>query len=182
MTPQELSRIVRDQTPLITPRMFLRRCGPTMPALFSITSMIPKSRSIRAGTRTARRKTADVSLSGPSPSISGARRRTGDGAEIRQEGDRYLWPDDLSVDHCRGELVYAMAKEHWGGGSISEASKATLAFGYGALQSNRIWPKVDADNMSGILALRRASRQFEGTLRQDVRVRGMFRDVKLIRC
>jgi len=86
---------------------------------------------------------------------------------------------NLSAEHCRGELVYAMAKEHWGGGMMTEALKATLAFAYGPLQLNRIWAKVDPDNMSSILVLKRASWQFEGTLRQEVRVRGMFRDIKL---
>jgi ribosomal-protein-alanine N-acetyltransferase len=86
---------------------------------------------------------------------------------------------NVSADHCRGELVFAMAKEHWGGGMMSEALKATLAFGYGPLQLNRIWAKVDADNMSTVLVLKRASWQFEGSLRQDVKVRGTFRDVKL---
>lgn len=46
-------------------------------------------------------------------------------------------------------------------------------------QLNRILAKVDPDNMSGILVLKRSSWQFEGALRQDVRVHGMFRDGKL---
>lgn len=85
----------------------------------------------------------------------------------------------VSADHCRGEVAFAMAKEHWGGGLMAEALKATLAFGFGALQLNRIWAKVDPDNINTIRLLRRASWQFEGTLRQDVKVRGMFRDVNL---
>jgi RimJ/RimL family protein N-acetyltransferase len=72
-----------------------------------------------------------------------------------------------------------MAKEHWGAGIRSEALKATLVFGYGALQLNRIWAKVDPDNMKTVLVLKRASWQFEGTLRQDVRVRGTLRDIRL---
>jgi len=85
----------------------------------------------------------------------------------------------VSADHCRGEMVFAMAKEHWGSGLMAEALKAMLTFGYGALQLNRIWAKVDPDNINTIRLLKRASWQFEGTLRQDVKVRGMFRDVKL---
>ncbi len=86
---------------------------------------------------------------------------------------------NISADHCRGEQVFAMAKEQWGGGKMGEALKAMLAFGYGALQLNRIFAKVDPDNMKTILVLKRATWQFEGTLRQEVKVRGTFRDVKL---
>jgi [ribosomal protein S5]-alanine N-acetyltransferase len=37
---------------------------------------------------------------------------------------------NLSAEHGGGELVYAMAKEHWGGGMMGEALKATHAVGY----------------------------------------------------
>lgn len=85
----------------------------------------------------------------------------------------------VSAEHCRGEIAFAMAKEHWGGGLMAEVLKATLAFGYGALQLNRIWAKVDLDNINTIRTLRRAGWQFEGTLRQDVKVRGTFRNVNM---
>jgi ribosomal-protein-alanine N-acetyltransferase len=85
----------------------------------------------------------------------------------------------VSAEHCRGEIAFALAKEHWGGGLMAEALKATLAFGYGALQLNRIWAKVDPDNINTVRTLRRAGWQFEGTLRQDVKVRGTFRDVNM---
>ena len=68
----------------------------------------------------------------------------------------------VSAEHCRGELAFAMAKEHWGGGLMAEALRATLAFGFGALELNRIWAKVDPDNMKTTLVLRRVSWQFEG--------------------
>lgn len=85
----------------------------------------------------------------------------------------------VSAEHCRGELAFAMAKEHWGGGLMGEALKAVLAFGYGPLQLNRIWARVDPGNMNAMRLLKRAGWQSEGTLRQDAKVRGQFRDVKL---
>ena len=85
----------------------------------------------------------------------------------------------ISAEHCRGELAFAMAKEHWGGGLMGEALTAMLTFGYGPLQLNRIWARVDPDNMNAMRLLKRAGWQFEGTLRQDAKVHGQFRDVKL---
>jgi len=176
----ELSRIVRDQTPLMTTRMLLR---PLRTDDASAVFHYAHDPEVTKYTSWNAHSTVEESRRFIERTIAEYQR--GENAELAMElkSDKKMIGTcgliNLSADHCRGELVYAMAKEHWGGGLMGEALKATLAFGYGALQLNRIWAKVDADNMSGILVLKRASWQFEGTLRQDVKVRGMFRDVKL---
>ena len=62
---------------------------------------------------------------------------------------------------------------------MAEALKALLAFAYGPLQLNRVWSRVDPDNMNTIRVLKRSGWQFEGLLREDMKVRGRYRDVKL---
>jgi len=180
MQPQELSRIVREQTPLLTPRMLLR---PLRMDDASAVFHYAHDPEVAQYTKWEAHRTVEDSRRFIEQTIAEYQR--GVNAELAMElkSDKKVIGTcgliNVSADHCRAELVFAMAKEHWGGGIMGEALKATLTFGYGALQLNRIWAKVDPDNMKTVLVLKRASWQFEGTLRQDVKVRGTFRDVKL---
>jgi len=180
MKPQELSRIVREQTPLVTARMLLR---PLRPDDASAVFHYAHDPEVTQYTQWDAHRTIEDSRRFIEQTIAAYQR--GENAELAIElkSDKKVIGTcgliNVSADHCRGELVFAMGKEHWGGGIMGEALKATLAFGYGALQLNRIFAKVDPDNMKTILVLKRATWQFEGTLRQDVKVRGTFRDVKL---
>ena len=180
MKPQELSRIVREQTPLVTARMLLR---PLRPDDASAVFHYAHDPEVTQYTQWDAHRTIEDSRRFIEQTIAGYQR--GENAELAIElkSDKKVIGTcgliNVSADHCRGELVFAMAKEHWGGGIMGEALKATLAFGYGPLELNRIFAKVDPDNMKTILVLKRATWQFEGTLRQDVKVRGTFRDVKL---
>lgn len=180
MKPQELSRIFRDQTPLMTARLVLR---PLRPDDANDVFNYAHDPEVTRYTTWDAHRTVEDSRAFIEQTIAGYQR--GENAELALElkADKKVVGTcgmvGVSADHCRGEIAFAMAKEHWGGGLMTEALKATLAFGFGPLQLNRIWAKVDPDNMKTILVLRRASWQFEGTLRQDVKVRGMFRDVNL---
>ena len=180
MKPQELSRIVREQTPLVTARMLLR---PLRADDASAVFNYARDPEVTQYTQWDAHRTIEDSRRFIEQTIAAYQR--GENAELAIElksGKKVIGTCgviNISADHCRGELVFAMAKENWGGGIMGEALKAILAFGYGPLQLNRIFAKVDPDNMKTILVLKRATWQFEGTLRQDVKVRGTFRDVKL---
>ena len=180
MKPQELGRIVREQTPLVTARMLLR---PLRAEDASAVFNYAHDPEVTRYTQWDAHRTIEDSRRLIEQTIAAYQR--GENAELAIElkSEKKVIGTcgliNLSADHCRGELVFAMAKEHWGGGIMGEALKAMLAFGYGALQLNRIFAKVDPDNMKTILVLKRDTWQFEGTLRQEVKVRGTFRDVKL---
>jgi len=180
MKPQELSRIVREQTPLVTARMLLR---PLRPDDASAVFHYAQDPEVTKYTTWDAHRTVEDSKRLIEHTIAEYQR--GENAVLAMElkSEKKVIGTcgliNVSAEHCRGELVFVMAKEHWGGGMMGEALRATLTFGYGALQLNRIWAKVDPDNMKTTLVLRRAGWQFEGTLRQDVKVRGTFRDVKL---
>ncbi len=180
MKPQELGRIVREQTPLVTTRMLLR---PLRADDASAVFNYAHDPEVTRYTQWDAHRTIEDSRRFIEQTIAAYQR--GENAELAIElkSDKKVIGTcgliNISADHCRGELVFAMAKENWGGGIMGEALKAMLAFGYGALQLNRIFAKVDPDNMKTILVLKRATWQFEGTLRQEVKVRGTFRDVKL---
>ncbi len=180
MKSQDISRILRDQTPLMTARLALR---PLRPEDASDIFQYAHDPEVTRYTTWDAHRTVDDSRTFIAQTIAGYQR--GENAELAMElktEKKVIGTCGLigvSAEHCRGEIAFAMAKEHWGGGLMAEALKATLAFGFGPLQLNRIWAKVDPDNINTIRLLRRASWQFEGTLRQDVKVRGMFRDVNL---
>jgi [ribosomal protein S5]-alanine N-acetyltransferase len=180
MTPLELSRIVRDQTPLTTPRMSLR---PLRTDDASAVFQYAHDPEVTKYTTWNAHTTVEESRRFIEQTIAEYQRGLNAELALELKSDKKLIGTcgliNVSAEHCRGEMVFAMAKEHWGGGMMGEALKATLTFAYGPLQLNRIFAKVDPDNMSTTLVLKRASWQFEGTLRQEVRVRGMFRDIKL---
>jgi [ribosomal protein S5]-alanine N-acetyltransferase len=180
MKPQELNRVIREHTPLMTVRLALRQLRPT--DADDIFHYAHDPEVTRYTTWDAHRTVAD-SLMFIEQTIAAYQR--GENVELAmelKETNKVIGTCGMvsvSAEHCRGELAFAMAKEHWGGGLMREALTAMLGFGYGPLQLNRIWARVDPDNMNTIRLLKRAGWQFEGTLRQDVKVRGQFRDVKL---
>ncbi|MFB3917791.1 MAG: GNAT family N-acetyltransferase [Terriglobales bacterium] len=181
MKPLEVSRVVREQTPLHTTRLMLR------PLRMDDASDIfhyAHDPEVTQYTTWDAHRTVEDSRRYIEQTIAAYQR--GENAELAMElkdADHKVIGtcgiSNVSAEHCRGELVFAMAKEHWGGGLMGEALKAVFTFAYGPLQLNRIWARVDPDNMNTIRVLKRAGWQFEGTLRQDAKVRGQFRDVKL---
>jgi ribosomal-protein-alanine N-acetyltransferase len=180
MKPQELSRIVLEQTPLMTARLVLRQLGPNDANDIFHYANDPE---VTQHTTWNAHRTAAESLTFIEQTIAAYQR--GENVELAlelRESKKVIGTCgmvSISAEHCRGELAFAMAKEHWGSGLMGEALTAMLTFGYGPLQLNRIWARVDPDNMNAMRVLKRAGWQFEGTLRQDVKVRGQFRDVKL---
>jgi len=180
MNPQELSRIAREQTPLMTARLALRQLRPT--DADDVFHYAHDPEVTQYTTWDAHRTVAD-SLMFIEQTIAAYQR--GENVELAMElrdSKKVIGTCGMvsvSAEHCRAELAFAMAKEHWGHRLMGEALTAVLTFGYGPLQLNRIWARVDPDNMRTTLVLKRAGWQFEGTLRQDAKVRGQFRDVKL---
>ncbi len=180
MKPQELGHVVRENIPLLTARLILRSLRPDDAGAVFEYAHDPE---VTRYTTWDAHATVEESRRYIDKIIAGYQR--GDNAElaIEHKADRKVIGacglKAVSLEHCRGELVFAMAKQYWGSGLMAEALKATLAFAYGPLQLNRVFAKVDPDNMNTIRLLRRAGWMLEGCLRQDVRVRGQFRDVKL---
>jgi len=180
MNSQELGRVFREKTPLSTARLILRPLRlDDASAVFHYAHNPEVTRytswDTHATVEDSRRYIQEI--------IAGYLR--GESAELAIEHNAEKKVigacgfKAISAEHCRAEIVFAMAKEYWGGGLMTEALRAVLAFGFGPLQLNRVFAKVDPDNMNTIRVLKRAGWVFEGTLRQDMQVRGQFRDVKL---
>ena len=82
-------------------------------------------------------------------------------------------------EHARAELVFALAKCHWGKGFMTEATKEVLRYGFTRMALNRIEAIVDGENVATVRVLKRENMAFEGIMREGVKVRGAYRDAKL---
>jgi [ribosomal protein S5]-alanine N-acetyltransferase len=59
------------------------------------------------------------------------------------------------------DLGYRFFKEHWGKGLATEASRAVLAYGFGALRLQRIIGIADIENKASIRVLEKVGFRFE---------------------
>lgn len=82
----------------------------------------------------------------------------------------------VSPAHRRGELGYALARRCWGRGYATEAARALLAFGFGPLGLHKISATCDPDNLGSARVLAKVGMAREGYLRDQLLVRGVWRD------
>jgi RimJ/RimL family protein N-acetyltransferase len=75
-----------------------------------------------------------------------------------------------------GDIGYVLARNAWGHGYATEATRALLAFGFQALGLHRIWATCDVENRASARVLEKIGMRQEGRLRQNVRRRGEWRD------
>jgi [ribosomal protein S5]-alanine N-acetyltransferase len=85
----------------------------------------------------------------------------------------------LSADHERAELGFALARAHWGKGYMSEILPVLLDFAFQRLGLHRIWADVDPRNASSIKLLAKHGFQREGFLREHYLVNGERQDAVL---
>jgi ribosomal-protein-alanine N-acetyltransferase len=88
----------------------------------------------------------------------------------------YLFLNVKSFINSEAEITYCLKKEFWGQGFGSEALKLFLEFAYHKLQLNRIFARVDEENLRSIRMLEKNGFVYEGKLRQDAFIKGKFRD------
>jgi RimJ/RimL family protein N-acetyltransferase len=83
---------------------------------------------------------------------------------------------NISMDHRRAEMGYALGRAHWGQGYMQEALEALLGFSFGLLDLHRIEADVDPRNAASIRTLERLGFQREGYLRERWQVKGEIQD------
>jgi RimJ/RimL family protein N-acetyltransferase len=86
---------------------------------------------------------------------------------------------ELSTEHRRAELGFALARSHWGRGYMREALPALLDFAFDRLELARITADADPRNDRSIRLLQRLGFQTEGSLRQHYLVNGEWQDAVL---
>ena len=101
-----------------------------------------------------------------------------DFAVVGKESGRLLGAIGLYVapEEFQAMLGYCYSAAAWGQGYATEAAETVVRFGFDVLMLNRIWAGCDPDNAGSIRVLEKAGMTLEGRLREDVRIRGEFRD------
>jgi RimJ/RimL family protein N-acetyltransferase len=75
-----------------------------------------------------------------------------------------------------GDIGYVLARDAWGQGYATEATRALLTFGFQSLALHRIWATCDVENSMSARVLDKIGMRREGELRHAVRRRGEWRD------
>jgi RimJ/RimL family protein N-acetyltransferase len=100
-------------------------------------------------------------------------------AIVTEEGKHIGWIDLKNIDKLNkhAELGIAIGdKNYWGKGYGLSALKEMLARGFNELDLNKIWLRVEVDNVRAIKSYRRMGFVEEGILRQDRLRKGEFID------
>lgn len=86
---------------------------------------------------------------------------------------------DLSVEHRRAAVGYALRRDAWGRGHATAALRALLDFAFGALRLHRVEADVDPRNAASIRVLERLGFVREGCLRERWHLQGEVQDAAL---
>jgi len=87
-----------------------------------------------------------------------------------------LYTDSI---HRRGTLGYALARDYWCKGLMTEAAKAAIAFGFHVMQLQRIQAICDVDHAASARVLEKSGMQFEGILHNYIYAKERSWDVKM---
>lgn len=83
---------------------------------------------------------------------------------------------DLSAEHRRAALGFALGRPHWGRGFMKEALAAVLRFAFEELALCRLEADVDPRNRASIRLLERMAFRQEGYLRERYHLSGEVQD------
>jgi RimJ/RimL family protein N-acetyltransferase len=100
-------------------------------------------------------------------------------AIITEDGKHIGWIDLKNIDRANqhAELGIAIGdKNYWGKGYGLAAMKEMLNVGFSQLGFNKIWLRVEVDNVKAIQSYKRMGYVEEGILRQDRLRKGQFID------
>jgi RimJ/RimL family protein N-acetyltransferase len=81
-----------------------------------------------------------------------------------------------SAVHRRAEIGYLLHPDWWGQGLATEAARLLIGFGFGTLDLHRIEATTGPENRASARVLEKAGMRYEGRLRENVFVRGKWRD------
>jgi ribosomal-protein-alanine N-acetyltransferase len=88
----------------------------------------------------------------------------------------YLW---WQPAHNRTEIGYTLSRKYWGRGLMTEAVKEVMKFGFEQMELNRIEGRCFVENTASQRVLEKVGMKFEGILRAQLLVKGVYRNVKL---
>jgi ribosomal-protein-alanine N-acetyltransferase len=81
--------------------------------------------------------------------------------------------------HNRAELGYVLSREFWGRGIMPEAARAVIGFGFEQMGLNKVVARCLVENTASERVMRKLGMTFEGIQRQEVFIKGAYRDIKV---
>jgi ribosomal-protein-alanine N-acetyltransferase len=84
-----------------------------------------------------------------------------------------------NTDNKCGDVGYAISKDYWNKGFVSEAMKAVIKFGFEQLQLNRIEAHCQKENIGSWRVMEKCGMKYEGTLREKVFIKKRYRSMKM---
>ncbi len=85
----------------------------------------------------------------------------------------------VNTDFQSAEVGYSLGRAYWNQGLATEALKEVLRFAFDTLALNRVEAMHELDNPASGRVMRKAGMHEEGILRERVRNKGQYRDVRL---
>ncbi len=81
-------------------------------------------------------------------------------------------------DHMRAEVGFALSKDYWNHGLMTEALTEVLRFGFDSMRLNRIEGRCELMNAASERVMNKCGMKLEGILRQQMFVKGVYKDLK----
>lgn len=85
----------------------------------------------------------------------------------------------MNEQHHRAEMGYALSRNYWNQGLITEAVRTILAFGFNELNLNRIEARCISENIGSERVMQKVGMHYEGLIREQMFVKGRYVNVKL---
>jgi len=85
----------------------------------------------------------------------------------------------ITPQHARAELGYALGRAWWGQGLMTETVTEAIRYGFEELGLNRIEARCIPANLGSARVMEKSGMTCEGTIREQVYVKGSFDDLRL---
>jgi len=102
------------------------------------------------------------------------------GAEYK-ENNKYIGAFGFthwSTEDGSAEIAYTLSEKYWRMGIATEVIKKILEFGFEKMELNRIEARCFADNEKSAGLLEKMNMKYEGTIREQLFMKGKHRDIK----
>ncbi|ACX66712.1 GNAT family N-acetyltransferase [Paenibacillus sp. Y412MC10] len=84
-----------------------------------------------------------------------------------------------NVHHAKAELGYALSKDYWNRGYMTEVIRTIISYGFEVMKLVRIEASCLPSNLGSARVMEKAGMTFEGIIRQSIFVKGKHEDLKL---
>jgi ribosomal-protein-alanine N-acetyltransferase len=86
---------------------------------------------------------------------------------------------DWHPHHARSEIGYALSRQYWGRGLMTEAVREIISFGFETMGLNRIQGRCEVENVASARVMEKAGMKLEGVLREHEFCKGRYLDMRV---